>query len=200
MTEAEWLACTEPILMLEARQDTVTERQLLLFVCACARRVWHLLDEQWRNRMEGVELLIEGQITYSDLIQRRGWDFQTDTPSPAVTVEQAADEICDYRHLVTINNGNSLEERAEQAKLLRDIIDNPFRPASVNPDWLNWNAGTARKIAQAIYEERAFDRMPILADALEDAGCTERAILDHCRQPGEHVRGCWVVDLFLGKS
>ena len=66
--------------------------------------------------------------------------------------------------------------------------------------WLAWNGGTIHHLAQAIYDERAFDRLPILADALEDAGCTDAAILDHCRQPGEHVRGCWVVDLLLGKT
>ena len=75
----------------------------------------------------------------------------------------------------------------------------PLRPA-LNPDWLAWNDGTVPRITQAIYDERAFDRMPVLADALEDAGCTDRAILDHCRQPGPHVRGCWVVDLLLGKE
>ena len=56
------------------------------------------------------------------------------------------------------------------------------------------------KLAQAIYDARAFDRMPQLADALEAAGCDNRDILDHCRSGGEHVRGCWVVDLLLGKS
>jgi hypothetical protein len=58
----------------------------------------------------------------------------------------------------------------------------------------------AGKIARAIYDGRAFERMPILADALEDAGCGDADILRHCREPGEHVRGCWVVDLLLGKS
>ena len=56
------------------------------------------------------------------------------------------------------------------------------------------------RIAQAIYDKRAFDRMPILADALEDAGCDNADILAHCRGPNEHVRGCWVVDLILGKQ
>src|SRR5262249_32691175 len=86
------------------------------------------------------------------------------------------------------------------AQLLRDLFGNPFRSIHIAPAWLAWNDGTVRRIAQAIYDERAFDRMPVLADALEDAGCTERAILAHCRQPGEHVRGCWVVDLILGKE
>jgi predicted component of type VI protein secretion system len=67
-------------------------------------------------------------------------------------------------------------------------------------DWLDWNDKTVRKIAQAINNDQAFDRLPILADALEEAGCTDPAILDHCRGPGPHVRGCWVVDLLLGKE
>ncbi len=69
-----------------------------------------------------------------------------------------------------------------------------------DPSWLAWNDGAIRKIAQTIYDARAFDRLPLLADALEDAGCTDAAVLSHCREPGEHVRGCWVVDLLLGKS
>jgi hypothetical protein len=56
------------------------------------------------------------------------------------------------------------------------------------------------KLSRAIYDDRAFDRLPVLADALEDAGCTDRTILAHCRSGGEHVRGCWVVDLLLGKQ
>jgi hypothetical protein len=63
-----------------------------------------------------------------------------------------------------------------------------------------WLAPMVTKLALAIYEERAFDRMPILADALEDAGCTNQDILEHCRGGGDHVRGCWVVDLLLAKE
>ncbi len=86
------------------------------------------------------------------------------------------------------------------ADLVRDILGNPFQSVSVIPVWLAWNDGALAKIAQAIYDERAFDRMPILADALEDAGCGNVDILRHCREPGEHVRGCWVIDLLLGKT
>jgi hypothetical protein len=83
---------------------------------------------------------------------------------------------------------------------IRDIFGNPFRPVAVDPDWLTWNGGTVPKLAQAIYDQRRFQDLPILADALEEAGCTNADILNHCRQPGEHVRGCWVVDLVLGKE
>jgi hypothetical protein len=75
-----------------------------------------------------------------------------------------------------------------------------FRPVTIAPSSLVWNDGTVVTLAKAIYEDRAFDRLPILADALEDAGCTDADILAHCRQPGPHVRGCWVVDLLLGKE
>jgi len=81
--------------------------------------------------------------------------------------------------------------------LFHDVFGNPFRPATVDP---TWRTATVTSLAQAIYTERAFDRLPILADALEDAGCTDADILNHCRQPGEHARGCWVVDLVLGKE
>jgi hypothetical protein len=81
--------------------------------------------------------------------------------------------------------------------LLRDIFGNPFRPVEADPAWLTSDVVA---LARGIYEEKAFDRMPILADALQDAGCNNDDVLAHCREPGEHVRGCWVVDLVLGKS
>jgi len=88
-----------------------------------------------------------------------------------------------------------------QAALLRDIAGVlPFRSLTADSSWLAWNNGTVPNLAQAIYTGRAFDRMPILADALEDAGCTNQDILNHCRGGGEHVRGCWVVDLLLAKQ
>jgi hypothetical protein len=88
-----------------------------------------------------------------------------------------------------------------QCDLLRDIIGNPFRgPSPVDASWLLWNGGTIRGLAQVAYNEKRFEDLPVLADALEEAGCTDEQILAHCRGPGPHVRGCWVVDLILGKS
>jgi len=81
--------------------------------------------------------------------------------------------------------------------LIRCIFDNPFRPVAVDPSWLAFDAAA---LATGIYADRAFDRMPILADALQDAGCDNANILNHCRSDGPHVRGCWVVDLLLGKA
>jgi hypothetical protein len=90
--------------------------------------------------------------------------------------------------------------RLEVAQMIRCVFGNLFRPCVVNPAWLTWNDGTVVKLAQGIYEERAFDRLPILGDALLDAGCQDNDILEHCRQAGPHVLGCHVVDLLTGRS
>jgi hypothetical protein len=88
----------------------------------------------------------------------------------------------------------------EQCVLLRAIIGNPFRCLAVDSSWLTWNAGTVLTVAQTIYEDRAFDQLPILADALEEAGCSDPELVEHLRGPGPHVRGCWAVDLILGRE
>jgi hypothetical protein len=84
--------------------------------------------------------------------------------------------------------------------LVREVFGNPFRPVPVEGAWLSWHEGTVVKLARAIYDEQCFADLPILADALEDAGCDNAELLAHCRVMGEHVRGCWVVDLLLGKA
>jgi hypothetical protein len=93
---------------------------------------------------------------------------------------------------------------AAQAILLRDIFGNPFHPVAVNPAW---QTPQVVALAQAAYDQRELPagtldtaRLPVLADALEEVGCTDQTILDHLRGLGPHVRGCWVVDLLLGKS
>jgi hypothetical protein len=87
-----------------------------------------------------------------------------------------------------------------QSSMLRDIVGNPFQSVSLDPRVLLWEGGTCRKIAEGIYAEGAFDRMPILHDALLDAGCADEELLTHCRNPKGHVRGCWALDLLLAKG
>jgi hypothetical protein len=96
------------------------------------------------------------------------------------------------------------EEDGPQAELLRDIFGNPFRPATFDPAWLT---PTVTSLALAAYDERSLPSgeldkagLAVLADALEDVGCQDAEILGHCRQVAAHVRGCWVVDLLLGKE
>jgi hypothetical protein len=127
-----------------------------------------------------------------------------------LTAERAADysaaNACSAAyHAATAANAPSAAgvrdaERAGQAGLLREIFGNPDRPAAIVPAWLTWDGRTVVKVAKAIYDEGTFDRLPILADALEEAGCTDAGLLGHLRGPGPHVRGCWALDLILGKG
>jgi hypothetical protein len=80
---------------------------------------------------------------------------------------------------------------------VREVFGNPFLPAGWDPAWSAWGDGVGAKLARTIDAEQAFDRLPVLADALEEAGCADPAILGHCRSPGLHVRGCWVVERLL---
>jgi hypothetical protein len=91
------------------------------------------------------------------------------------------------------------DQRA-MAATLRDLVHPPFRPVRCRAAWRSWGGGTVAHLAAGIYAELAFDRLPVLADALEDAGCTEAELLGHLRSDGPHVRGCWALDAVLGKS
>jgi len=92
--------------------------------------------------------------------------------------------------------GRGAETTRAVTAIFRDIFANPFRPVTFDPAW---RSETVVALATGIYADRAFDRLPILADALQDAGCENADILDHCRGSGPHVRGCWVLDLVLDK-
>lgn len=93
-------------------------------------------------------------------------------------------------------NAGWMAERKAQADILRDIFGTPFPPVPLDRSWL---IPTVKGLAQSIYDNRSFDEMPLLADDLVKAGCANQEILGHCRGQGPHVRGCWVVDMVLGK-
>src|SRR5262249_23701792 len=93
-----------------------------------------------------------------------------------------------------------LAERAAQCDLLREIFGNPFRPAAIDPLWQTLNDAATVRLARSSYDAGDWEQMPILADALEDAGCADAAILGHARHAVGHVRGCWVIDLLLSRE
>lgn len=101
--------------------------------------------------------------------------------------------VARYRH-------GQADELSAQCQLLREVIACPFRRVRVDPAWLCWEGGVVWDLAWGVYEDGAFDRLPILGDALEEAGCADQALLDHCRAAGPHSKGCWAVDLLLGKA
>lgn len=158
-----------------------------------------LSDAEWPNGWSAEQLAAYyAAISSSDCVRpglrtRDEWTDQVDwisiSSSTAVGYFQSG--------TTSIEHNQMNAERAVQTRLLRDIFGNPFRTVAVDPSWLS---STAVAIAQGIYEEKAFDRLPILADALQDAGCEHPDILNHLRSPGPHVRGCWALDLVLGKS
>lgn len=117
----------------------------------------------------------------------------------AVAWEFAAPRLADkdYSAWRAAVQAARLNERGKQRDLVRCVFGNPFRPVAVKPAWLT---SPVVGLARAIYEERAFDRLPELADALRGAGCEHAEIQAHCREHPSHVRGCWVVDSILGKS
>ncbi|WP_246524794.1 hypothetical protein [Gemmata palustris] len=117
-----------------------------------------------------------------------------DTTTGTALALQTATNESEFREKVF---GTFRAEQSAQVALLRDIFGNPFRPVAFSP---SWRTSTTVALASQMYESRDFSAMPILADALQDAGCNSAEVLDHCRGPGPHVRGCWVVDLVLDKE
>ena len=219
MTEAEWMACADPQPMLEFLQGKASDRKWRLFAVACCRRIWHLLtDERSRMAVEIAEQFAEGSKNRTDLLSCwaaaeavidpwsslqeaeafPSWRQTRMERHPGYIADCASDPDVAFAGAYEIILVSPDQERLKQSLLFRCIFGPlPFRPVTLDPAWLT---PTVKQLAEAIYQERAFERMPILADALSDGGCDNQDILNHCRQPGEHVKGCWVLDLLLGKS
>jgi hypothetical protein len=174
-------------------------RKHRLFVCACFRRVEATLDPEARKALELSERFADGHASAAEMrsaVTSRGSSHArvvvngpSDYSRPELFAALAVSGLADA-------TGRSAESAA-QSLLFRDIFGNPFCPVTFDP---RWRTSDVVDLAQAIYDDKAFERMPILADALMDAGCEEEQIIDHCRGEGPHVRGCWVVDLVLGKK
>jgi hypothetical protein len=200
MNEAEWFRCMDPYAMLAFLRNRGKDRSLRLFACACLRRVWHLITEGGSAPPLAVaEWFAEG------LASRDGLLVACCGPSPGAlaTLVDAGDAArnCAWFASCTARKAGGLDfEGAYQCCLLRDIIGNPFRKTTLSPSWLDWNDRTVPRMAQALYDGRRFDEVPVLGDALEEAGCDDEDLLAHCRAAGAHVLGCWVVDLVLGKG
>jgi hypothetical protein len=245
MTEAEWLAATDPQPMLEHLRGRASDRKLRLFACACCWRMIHLAtDPRSQRTVEVAELFADGlvaedgcQTAFTSAAKTDGDRISTpdpytarssDSDRTALAAAYASSAVSDAARNTAakaVPLGSVLRRLAEaaayaafdvsdnpaftaadiaedgagiaHAEFFRDIFNNPFRPVTAGP---SWPSETVVALATGIYAERAFDRMPILADALEEAGCDDVDVLTHCRGPGPHVRGCWVVDRVLGKE
>jgi hypothetical protein len=208
VTEVEWLACPDPQKMLGFLRGQASERKLRLFACAFGRAVGDSQHQPGPSTVAVGERYADGLASDKELAtERRKWACLPEergpvTPSAYDGAWGAVDSLARYerawRHDPDSRSCISADAVLRRsALLLRDIFGNPFRPVTTDSGWLTPRVVTP---ARTIYDDRAFDRLPILADALEEAGCTNADILAHCREPGPHVRGCWVVDLLLGKE
>jgi hypothetical protein len=217
MNEAEWLAGTDLDAMLRHLHGRVSVRNMRLFACACCRRLMHLcLDARLPGVIGTAERYAEGRATEGELEAANLLALAIEaSPEPADTVrwigeavELATSPIHDTMYLTeslyaarqVLPAFARQGEMAAQCALLREIVGNPFRALQRAGDWLRWNRGTVREMARTIADERRFDELPILADALVEAGCDSEAILRHCREEGPHVLGCWVLDGLLARG
>ena len=227
MTESEWLVATDWRRMKPKIKvsKTVEPRKVRLFAVACCRRIAHLFEDARTDEvLELAEQFADGHVTRKRLDKAEGAALKAireavsqygpnalawarDAPWRAArdTAVYEGAESC-LRALAP----NTKDELRAQTALFREVFGNPYHRVRCDPAWLTTDVVA---LARGIYDERAFDRMPILADALQDAGCDSDLILNHCRDtafllgeppagspkapPVTHVRGCWVVDLLL---
>jgi hypothetical protein len=208
MNEARWLACEDPRKLLEWLRGVASDRKLRLFVCAFWRNWWYMdaqpdgesgpvklqllaYAEQWaEGEVQPQGPFPEGGIGWHPLVARNAFDAANWTIRQTAGFKSRLD--C-YR--------NDLKDRSQaaeqQVRLLREIVGNPYRTVAIDPNWVPPNVVA---LARTIYDDKGFDRLPILADALEEVACDNEGILSHCRCGEPHVRGCWVVDLILGQA
>jgi hypothetical protein len=207
MTEAEWLACSDPERML-VRLQTMgcleSNRKVCLLVYACSRRVWAWLDEEHQRDLEAYAAYADGLIADQPDGTPRTTRTTSCVPDLCVPLTYCED-VAEYASAKADGPANRattrLEARVGQAALIRDIFGNPFHPSpELSAAVLGWGDRTVPRLAEGIYREGAFGRLPILADALLDAGCEDEELTQHCRSEGPHSRGCWAVDLILGRS
>lgn len=215
MTEQQWLVNLDPLEVLHNMRDKPSGRKLRLAAVSCCRRMAHLTTDERSVRA------VDAAERYADKLLSAATTFE---------IEQRASDVVDPSRPVGVDPGNdaahcaalclalwapadwstqqvfrwsaTILERKEQVNILACVFGIPHSrrrvQIRVNPAW---RTSTVVALATGIYEERAFDRLPILADALQDAGCDSDDVLHHCRDAkATHVRGCWVVDLVLGKS
>ncbi len=226
MTGGEWRRAREPDLLLydithrgcgslpKGGPFGGFSRPLWLFCAACFRVRWEeLADDRLRQAVAILEAfgaadrwpdrdqLVQTFVDADDAARA----LPPGGPATALgrVLAEAAeslgpeDEEHAYRAAEVIMRDEVVLPFPAQCDLLREIFGATPEPVRFDREWLSWQGGVVRRIAAGVWEEWAFDRLPVLADALEEAGCREEAVLRHCRGTGRHVPGCWVVDLLL---
>jgi hypothetical protein len=191
-----------------------SERKLRLFaVAACRRLQW-----TWDRALETAECFADGFMSRRELMEVRTALLgnastmyrqlsREDVEFVEVLIRAVTETHAAEAALLVIEMATTVPQRLTLCDSLREIFGNPFHPVTISPLWLTWNGAIVPRLAQAAYNERILPagtldntRLAVLADALEEAGCSDDYILTHLRGGGEHYRGCFVVDALLGKS
>jgi hypothetical protein len=213
MTEREWLMGNDVPELFEVVRQNGSPRKIRLLGCACVRWAWEWgLDEEAPEAVRVAEAFADGLASEDDLLRAAGavsaLRGECDEPwrpfprtcelTEVLASPHGAHEILHELNLFA--NDVYLVEYPEWMApvvgFIHDIFGNPFHSIPWRADWCT---STARALARPMYESRDFSALPILADALQDAGCENDEILNHCRDSALHVPGCWVIDLVLGK-
>jgi hypothetical protein len=201
---------------------TLSRRKARLYAAACCRHAWDALPEgPCRQAVEVAERLADGQAKEKERLAALRALPQGADAHPIQSAVWAAECVV-ARHVphvlqVGAHTSNAIAQQraggdrdlqmklwnadlATYSALVRCIFGNPFRPPEIAPSLRTWHDGLLAATAQRIYESRDFVEMAVLADMLEDAGCQDTQALAHCRDPGPHARGCFVVDLLLARQ
>ena len=218
MTESEWLTETDHYRHVPFVADRISRRQARLLAVAFCRAAWDRLDVAGlRAVVEVAERYADDAATRDELEDARQSARETAVKSNVLheqllSTDPSAAEVHHLRHELAwavaftaaspvpiLEVGERVVELvgAAAGAVVLDLVGNPFRPAEFDP---SWRTETVLALARQMYETREFSAMPILADALQDAGCHDDDVLNHCRSEGVHVRGCWVIDGVLGKA
>jgi hypothetical protein len=216
MNEEQWLACADPRQMLLFLTAVASDRKARLCAVACCRRdPLYPSDGNRRRVVLMAEAFADGLVDEAALDSVANYEDGEDpareaasAPTPGVPfvnhAARTADLVCWWRADLAGNQRGTTAffkrvaaEKAALSEVVRDIFGNPYRPVAFSP---SWRTSTAVALARQMYDSRDFGAMPILADALQDAGCEDENLLGHCRRPVPHVRGCWVVDSVLGRE
>ena len=227
--EKVWIESNKFATLLKLADGKASGRKLRLLTCACCRVLEPAFSSHTQAliAIDATERFLDGKCSESELaaasraaaeeeyrpfaISARGrpltkeeelgvWLSQmarwaSDTQRKGAASRAA--EVSDGVWLARNKNIVGKHWQKKIASILRDVVGNPYRPVALDPRWLS---STVLDLARTIYDERVFERLPVLAESLMDAGCDNEEILKHCRSAGPHVRGCWVVDLLLGKE
>jgi hypothetical protein len=216
VTEHEWLYQDWSSAMLAHLIHKASDRKFRLFAVACCRRIWdHFRDSRAREAVEVAERFADGAADNQELRAARQamtlaqrelpWRQRGKPRGIALRAAQwvVADQSWDAARgaswdgawAATPTGMNVPGERQAQAELVREVFGNPFTRPATGPVEAAWLPAASFQEAEAIYAGKAFDRLPALAAALEQACCPDAGLLAHLRKPGPHCRGCWALDL-----